>query len=710
MKNEHWIQGKKECESPLFRRSFRLDEMPEKASLEICGLGYFTAYVNGKRVGDQVCAPAPASYHSVLGCETTYPVWEERSYYRTYYLEFDILPYLKDGENVLGVHLGNGWYHQNRRVAEGKFLFGLPKLHFEINIVLKIGEKIWIESDPQTLWKPSEILDNNLFYGEAHDLRRKDARWCMAGDSQEGWMEAQPVHSPETILTKQDFPSDKIVRTRKPKLILEEKGRKLYDCGENITGWAEVNCAGSDGEKVTVSYSEEVTDGGKHLDFTSTGGDNQIQRDVFICGKKEETVHPEFCWHGFRYFQIEGPGECVEVAVVHTDIQVTSSFRCSDPVLNWLYDTYIRTQLNNFHGCIPSDCPHRERLGYTGDGQLTAEAAMLTMDVGNVYEKWMQDILDSQGAETGHIPHTAPFLGGGGGPGGWGCAIYVIPMTYYKIYGKKALVEMAYPAILKWLEYMDAHSENGLVVREEKGGWCLGDWCMPEGEEVIPKVYVNTYYYIKGLEAAKEAAEILKVSASGWLEKQIARSKKAIKDTYFDTETESFCNGAGGADAFAVQLHIATEKTIENLIKRYSEKKSFDTGIFGTPVLTETLFELEKGNLAIELLTGNNIASYRHMMEAGATTLWESWNGKESHNHPMFGSVVKNFFTEILGIRQKEGSAGFKNYEIRPATGTRLQWAKGSIAIGEETLNVFWRKEEDGSLKVEKKITRRVTG
>ena len=147
-------------------------------------------------------------------------------------------------------------------------------------------------------------------------------------------------------------------------------------------------------------------------------------------------------------------------------------------MLNWLYEAYIRTQLDNYHGCIPSDCPHRERLGYTGDGQLTAETAMLLLDTKELYRKWYQDILDSQGAETGHIPHTAPFLGGGGGPGGWGCAVYQVPLAWAKIYGDDSLLVQGYDAILRWFDYMDAHSEKGLVVREEEGGWCLGDWCL----------------------------------------------------------------------------------------------------------------------------------------------------------------------------------------------------------------------------------------
>ena len=418
MKKEHWICGGASCEAPLFRRSFWMDktERFQSARLEICGLGYFLFYINGKRISDQELMPAMTDYASVLGCETTYPVWEERSVHRCRYLSFDLLPYLKAGENVLAVRLGNGWYHQTERIAEGKFVFGLPKLWFELTLTDADGRQEWIESDRQTLWHPGGLLKNNLFLGEVRDLRKEPEGWQDPGADLSGWKPAQPVHAPETLLEEQTCPPDRVIRKLYPILIGEHDGRKIYDCRENIAGRVVLSCLGKKGECITVRHAEELAADGT-LDFESAGGSDQLQQDHYICDGRIQTLHPLFCWHGFRYFETEGPCEVLCAEVIHTDVAVTRSFSCSDPVLNWLYEAYIRTQLDNYHGCIPSDCPHRERLGYTGDGQLTAETAMLLLDTKELYRKWYQDILDSQGAETGHIPHTAPFLGGGGGPG-----------------------------------------------------------------------------------------------------------------------------------------------------------------------------------------------------------------------------------------------------------------------------------------------------
>ena len=510
MKNEHWICGGAGCEAPLFRRSFWLDrtERFQSARLEICGLGYFLFYINGKRISDQELMPAMTDYASVLGCETTYPVWEERSAHRCRYLSFDLLPYLKAGENVLAVRLGNGWYHQTERIAEGKFIFGLPKIWFELTLTDADGRQEWIESDRQTLWHPGGLLKNNLFLGEVRDLRKEPEGWQDPGTDLSGWKPAQPVHAPEPLLEEQTCPPDRVIRKLYPVLIGEHDGRKIYDCRENIAGRVVLSCLGKKGECITVRHAEELAADGT-LDFESAGGSDQLQQDHYICDGRIQRLHPLFCWHGFRYFETEGPCEVLCAEVIHTDVAVTSSFSCSDPVLNWLYETYIRTQLDNYHGCIPSDCPHRERLGYTGDGQLTAETAMLLLDTKELYRKWYQDILDSQGAETGHIPHTAPFLGGGGGPGGWGCAVYQVPLAWAKIYGDDSLLVQGYDAILRWFDYMDAHSEKGLVVREEEGGWCLGDWCFPvsEEKEQLPEAFINTFYYLHGLQEMMQISE-----------------------------------------------------------------------------------------------------------------------------------------------------------------------------------------------------------
>lgn len=740
MKKEHWICGGAGCEAPLFRRSFWLDrtERFQSARLEICGLGYFLFYINGKRISDQELMPAMTNYASVLGCETTYPVWEERSAHRCRYLSFDLLPYLKAGENVLAVRLGNGWYHQTERIAEGKFVFGLPKLWFELTLTDADGRQEWIESDRQTLWHPGGLLKNNLFLGEVRDLRKEPEGWQDPGADLSGWKPAQPVHAPETLLEEQTCPPDRVIRKLYPILIGEHDGRKIYDCRENIAGRVVLSCLGKKGECITVRHAEELAADGT-LDFESAGGSDQLQQDYYICDGRIQTLHPLFCWHGFRYFETEGPCEVLCAEVIHTDVAVTSSFSCSDPVLNWLYEAYIRTQLDNYHGCIPSDCPHRERLGYTGDGQLTAETAMLLLDTKELYRKWYQDILDSQGAETGHIPHTAPFLGGGGGPGGWGCAVYQVPLAWAKIYGDDSLLVQGYDAILRWFDYMDAHSEKGLVVREEEGGWCLGDWCFPASEEKeqLPEAFINTFYYLHGLQEMMQISEKMNNKLPIRFAEREKNVKNAFLDAYFDPETGDFCEGRAAGNAYGLALGLGDERTKKHLVEKYEALGRFDTGIFGTSMLLEQLFSIGAGDLAVRLLTNDNeAASFAHMKRNGATTLWERWDGRESHNHPMFGACVRLLFTQILGIRMTPSaqppvvnptqpdvtapqaqalkplngelqppavpaSAQHFSYEIRLSSQRQLTWAKGSIQTPDGILSVSWELLENGEKQVE---------
>lgn len=740
MKKEHWICGGAGCEAPLFRRSFWLDrtERFQSARLEICGLGYFLFYINGKRISDQELMPAMTDYASVLGCETTYPVWEERSAHRCRYLSFDLLPYLKAGENVLAVRLGNGWYHQTERIAEGKFVFGLPKLWFELTLTDADGRQEWIESDRQTLWHPGGLLKNNLFLGEVRDLRKEPEGWQYPGADLSGWKPAQPVHAPETLLEEQTCPPDRVIRKLYPILIGEYDGRKIYDCRENIAGRVVLSCLGKKGECITVRHAEELAADGT-LDFESAGGSDQLQQDHYICDGRIQTLHPLFCWHGFRYFETEGSCEVLYAEVIHTDVAVTSSFSCSDPVLNWLYEAYIRTQLDNYHGCIPSDCPHRERLGYTGDGQLTAETAMLLLDAKELYRKWYQDILDSQGAETGHIPHTAPFLGGGGGPGGWGCAVYQVPLAWTKIYGDNSLLVQGYDAILRWFDYMDAHSEKGLVVCEEEGGWCLGDWCFPASEEKeqLPEAFINTFYYLHGLQEMMQISEKMNNKLPIRFAEREKNVKNAFLDAYFDPETGDFCEGRAAGNAYGLALGLGDERTKKHLVEKYEALGRFDTGIFGTSMLLEQLFSIGAGDLAVRLLTNDSeAASFAHMKRNGATTLWERWDGRESHNHPMFGACVRLMFTQILGIRMTPSaqppvvnpaqpdvtappaqalkpldgelqppavpaSAQHFSYEIRLSSQRQLTWAKGSIQTPDGILSVSWELLENGEKQVE---------
>ena len=569
-------------------------------------------------------------------------------------------------------------------------------------------------------------------------MRKEPEGWQDPGADLSGWKPAQPVHAPETLLEEQTCPPDRVIRKLYPILIGEHDGRKIYDCRENIAGRVVLSCLGKKGECITVRHAEELAADGT-LDFESAGGSDQLQQDHYICDGRIQTLHPLFCWHGFRYFETEGPCEVLCAEVIHTDVAVTRSFSCSDPVLNWLYEAYIRTQLDNYHGCIPSDCPHRERLGYTGDGQLTAETAMLLLDTKELYRKWYQDILDSQGAETGHIPHTAPFLGGGGGPGGWGCAVYQVPLAWAKIYGDDSLLVQGYDAILRWFDYMDAHSEKGLVVREEEGGWCLGDWCFPASEEKeqLPEAFINTFYYLHGLQEMMQISEKMNNKLPIRFAEREKNVKNAFLDAYFDPETEDFCEGRAAGNAYGLALGLGDERTKKHLVEKYEALERFDTGIFGTSMLLDQLFSIGAGDLAVRLLTNDSeAASFAHMKRNGATTLWERWDGRESHNHPMFGACVRLLFTQILGIRMTPSaqppvvnptqpdvtapqaqalkplngelqppavpaSAQHFSYEIRLSSQRQLTWAKGSIQTPDGILSVSWELLENGEKQVE---------
>ena len=543
MKKEHWICGGADCEAPLFRRSFWLDktERFQSARLEICGLGYFLFYINGKRISDQELMPAMTDYASVLGCETTYPVWEERSAHRCWYLSFDLLPYLKAGENVLAVRLGNGWYHQTERIAEGKYIFGLPKLWFELTLTDADGRQEWIESDRQTLWHPGGLLKNNLFLGEVRDLRKEPEGWQYPGADLPGWKPAQPVHAPETLLEEQTCPPDRVIRKLYPVLIGEYDGRKM------------------------------------------------------------------------------------------------------------------------------------------------------------------------------------------------------VPLAWAKIYGDDSLLVQGYDAILRWFDYMDAHSEKGLVVRKEEGGWCLGDWCFPASEEKeqLPEAFINTFYYLHGLQEMMQISEKmnnkLPIRFTEW-EKNV---KNDFLDAYFDPETGDFCEGRAAGNAYGLALGLGDERTKKHLVEKYEALGRFDTGIFGTSMLLEQLFSIGAGDLAVRLLTNDSeAASFAHMKRNGATTLWERWDGRESHNHPMFGACVRLLFTQILGIRMMPAaqppvvnpaqpdvtappaqalkpldgelqppavpaSAQHFSYEIRLSSQRQLTWAKGSIQTPDGILSVSWELLENGEKQVE---------
>ena len=673
--NAVWIGASEQCASPIISRRFKVTE-EGMTELYITGLGYFEVRVNGRLITADRFIPVQSDYEKRNTAAFYYPIHDTMTY-RIYYYHYDISSLVKEGKNLLEIQLGNGWYIQTERCGEGKMSYG-DRLKAIYRI--QAGEKTMVSDGTET-WRSSQIIYNNLFVGEVHDAQFTDN-------------EEKPVEvleAPVSELSEAIGTPDKVIRKITPKCIAEVDGKKIYDAGENISGVVRVSTHAAAGEKIVLRFAEVLNED-KSLNFTSTGAncrranrELQIQEDTFICDGKENIFEPKFVWHAFRYFEVSGDIDDVKVLVIHSACEVTSQFESTSEGMNFLYETFIRTQLNNMHGSIPSDCPHRERLGYTGDGQVACQAAMTMLDTQEFYRKWIQDILDCQDIEYGHVQHTAPLLGGGGGPGGWGCAIVLVPYQYYKQFGEIEMLDHCFEPMCRWIKYLLSRMENGLVVREEEKGWCLGDWSTLE-KCAIPEPYVNTYYFIKSVRIMKEIAHILgEYDMISYLEKLDAKSCEAMLAA-FCGEDGHFCGGIQGADAYAVDIELGGAEhaalLAADLAAKYDTMGHFDTGFLGTSVLVDVLFCYGYQDVVFKLWESELPGSFLHMKRRGATTIWEHWTDeKQSHNHPMFGGCSYHLFQSILGITQEKGSIGYDKLVIAPKVPQMLEKVNGIMRI-----------------------------
>lgn len=671
-----WIACER-FESPIIRRIFSVDTFIS-AELFITGLGYFTPYLNGKPVTDCRFMPAQTDYHPRDTAKFNYPI-HDRMHYRVNYLRFDVSRMLVFGENTLHILLGNGWYRQTVRKAEGDMCYGTAlKARYALHIHTENGSYV-IASDGSEQYGRSSVLESNLFRGEVIDLRQTVE-----------FNERVQVVEMDTPLFLQECPPDRIVEVIHPVLVCRQGDSCIYDNGENVTGVVVVTTDSPRSGEVRLTFSENLNGEGGDLDTASTGID-QLQEDRFFHDGGMHEFVPQFVFHCFRYFKIIGDFRSVKTLVIHTDVPSVSEFECDHSALNWLYHAFRRTFLNNLHGAVPSDCPHRERLGYTGDGQLTAEAAMYCFDMSKAYRKWILDIFDGQG-ESGHIQHTAPFQGGGGGPACWGGAAVILPYQYYRFYGDKAFLEEQYPKMVRWIDYMRTRCEGGLVVREEDGGWCLGDWGSATQPSINP-AYVNTAFFAHLLNMAAELAGILgQTDDVEDFRRYCEDAKQAVQGHFFDPETGDYCENIQFANIFALIVGLGDHRTIEHLCLAVDEcGNTLDIGIVAMDLLIWYFFrigEQDRAVRAIELLTAQ-------MRGGGATTVWEyPYQQDISNCHHMFCGMVRSIFSELLGIRLAlDGSVTFAPEQKLPFG---INYVRGSTVLRGKTIVSEFRKEQGG--------------
>lgn len=661
-----WIEAKEyDGRAPLFRKTFRTKGKVKDAKVVVCGLGYHELYVNGVRVGNEQLVPNISNYTERFDLDK-YPIAISGDFkdYRVLYLGHDVTSDMQMGENVLGVILGNGFYVDGG--ASGS-PFGRPCLRLQMQLTYADGTTETVVSDDTWQTRPSAIMSNGVFTGELYDARQETEGWCTAGATSQGWDNALVVKGPGGTMTAQTSPSDCISEVLRPQSFVKT-GDKTYevDFGKEISGWIRLTgITGKAGDTVRVDFECESPQG--------------IQRYV-MKGDAMEDYSPRFTWFVFRKAHITGvelSEDNVEAEAVNTDVRPDSEFECSNPLFNRIREIWMLSQRDNMHGCTPSDCPHRERLPYTGDGQTAAEMVMLSYDAAAFYDKWMRDIRDTQNRKTGYVPNGAPWEPRCGGGVAWGAAMNVIPWQYYVQYGDVLPLRQNYQAMKDQLRHMYTWlTPEGIMFQKKKnypsGADCywlnLGDWCPPK--EYPRDELVHTFYCWLCTDYTARAAEALGLEADARLYRDKAEEiRSAFHKEFYDAGAKSY--GVAGSNVFALRMGVPDDRLadVRNTLREEIMTHNgghINTGFVASKFFFETLTDNGMLDVVDTVLNKRDFPSFGWWIEQGATVTWEQWDGGNSHNHPMFGSGLTWMYRRLAGVEADETKPGYRHFMVNP--------------------------------------------
>lgn len=694
--------------APYFRKEFSIEKPVRQAKVYMCGLGFYEMSLNGKKVGDQVLAPAITNYDKRIIRKILYE-YDDQSTQRILYNTFEITTLLKKGENTIGVILGNGWYNQRDRTVEGRLWYNTPRMIIQIEIKYADGSTQIVKTDKSWKSTTGPLLHDAIFTGEKYDARKELANWNRNDYDDTTWGSSLEEKAPAGKLQSQLAPYDKIIRTIKPVYKGKENDSTyIYTLLEMVSGWAELKVQGKAGSRIKLQFvSEEEKDFG------------QMDQYILKGGVRVEKWEPRFTWHAFRTIKVTSPEvkmnrNSLLVKVAHTKMSRTGNFSCSNKLFNKINDAYIRTQEANFHGSISSDCPHRERLGYTGDAQVLGESSLFTYNMAQFYRKWFNDMEDARNKKTGYVPHTAPFAGGGGGPA-WGSAFVIMPWSYYCHYGDKTILEQHYNGMKQWVEYLGNHTdENGIIVREEPNGWCLGDWCTPEKVQ-IPESLVNTAYYYHTAGLMSKVSTILgKEKDVAYFTQLTTQIKANFNQRFYNVQTSHYWEGRQGSDVIALAFGLVPEEkkqeVFNSLLKHLKDiDYHFDTGILTTPLLLNVLSDYGRTDLAYKIMNQRTEPGFSYLLNSQYSSLWETWDGKESRCHPMFGSVVAWFYHSLAGINFDESETGMKHINIAPQPVDELKYSNASYRSQYGLIRSNWHFDNDKNFRLTVEIPANTT-
>ncbi len=670
--------------APLFRKAFTLAKRVHSARIYICGLGYYELHLNGAKVGDHVLDPAFTRYDR-----------------RALYVTYDVTRQLRKGPNALGVILGNGWYNMHTRCVwdfDKAPWRDRPALLCQLEITFDDDSKMVVVSDPTWRVTTGPLVFDSIRNGEKYDARLEKAGWDAADANDTGWPIAQVVPGPKGKLTAQMMPPIKVNKMIKPVKLTEPKpGMYVFDMGQNMAGWVRLRVFGPAGHEVVMRYGERLNPDGT-LDQKEIGQHiktGQPQTDTYILkGRGTELWEPRFVYHGFQYVEVTGlPGKpnlsALEARVVHTAFDQAGTFECSNELFNHIQRNTLWSYVSNFVG-YPTDCPHREKNGWTGDAHLAAETGLYNFDAASAYTKWLNDLKDEQ-RPTGELAAIIPTSGWGyqwGNGPAWDSAYVLIPWYLYQYRGDTRILAEHYDRLKLYVDYLTSKAENHIVAIG------LGDWA-PAKTTTPEKVTSTGYYYRDALIVSQAAALLGKTEDAKKYAELASAIRAAFNKEFYDPKTGLYAGGTQTAMSCALYHGLVPPeergRVLGKLVESIQARDGhLDAGILGTKYLIDSLTAGGRADVVYGMATKTDYPSWGRWLEEGATTLWEQWDGNASRNHIMFGHISAWFYQTLAGINPDPEAVGFKHIIIRPQPLGDVKWARAEHESMYGTIKSAW--------------------
>lgn len=663
--------------APLLRRSFYPETLPSSATLTITGLGYYRLFINGKEITISHLAPYTNNLDNFI-------------YYNSYDIEKHLLP----GENVIGIILGNGI----RNCVGGKS-WGFDKASYRgdvcTSLSLEADGKVILEADEEFLCHPSPIIFDDLRAGEIYDARKEDEinRWAFPGFDASSWTKAKFTDPPKGEKRLSTAPPIKVRRTLRPVGIWKEDDAYIFDFGQNGAGLVTLNTSAEEGRRIVIDFGDCLIKGkffNERLMFT--GPDTPLpsprQTMQYISKGGEQTYTPSFTYYGLRYARVRGIKECEAVPSLLTFIQMNSemheigSFSSSDEILNKLQKMTREADLSNLVH-IPTDCPQREKSGWTGDAALSALHMLLNLDCDELFIQWMRDVAKSVN-EEGAMPGIVPAAEWGyyewNGPS-WGLCLIELPYRLYELRGNISCAGIAKGAMIKYISY--------LVKRRDSDGllhFGLGDWLPPHDPIKAPVELTDT---VAGYESARKAAILYSAlgmeDEASFCRKTADEFRSAMRLHLLDREK---CIAAGNcqtSQAMFLFYNIFDKNEREKAaceLKRMVEETNghIDCGCLGARVIFRALAENGMIDLAYRMLTYTDAPSYGEWVVRGDTTAAEDFYSPDdpvsSRNHHFLGDISAFFIDTIAGIKINPDLKGAFTCKIAPCLPAALEKAE----------------------------------